>query len=85
MLKLVKEPAPNYMTCQTHYFVEMVHLPLSVQFETIQNQARLGAIAEGHQHPVQTLTLVKITSNDITPNIYPSLRDFENQQVVHSE
>ena len=54
----------------------MAYLQLSEQFVTIQNQARLEAIAEMSEHPVETVILVEITPRDITPEIYPALKDF---------
>ena len=46
MLKLEKGPAPMNVTLQTGQFKEMAYLPLSEQFETIQNQTELEVIAE---------------------------------------
>ena len=42
------------VTQQTCHFEETTYLPLSEQFETIQNQAKLEAKEEESQHPVQT-------------------------------
>ena len=43
MLKLVRGPVPAHMTCQVK---ETAHLPLSEQFKTIENQAKLEAVTE---------------------------------------
>ena len=56
----------------------MAHLPPSEQYEMIQNQAHLQAIAEISEHPMQTVTLTEIRAKDITPEIYLSFEDFQN-------
>ena len=59
----------------------MTHLPLSQQFETIQNQARLKAVAEDSETLRKTVALSDITLCDITLEIYPSLQDIENKKI----
>ena len=54
-------------------------MPLSEQFETIQNEARFKAIAKESQNHLQTVTLSEKTPSDILPENYPSLQDSENQ------
>ena len=49
MFKLVRRQVPSYVT---HHFETMEHLPLTEQFETIQCQARLEALAKTSEHPL---------------------------------
>ena len=77
MLKLVRGPTPSIVGSQRDLLDEPKCLPFSEQFETIQNQAKLEIIGEKSQHPVETLTLADIKPRDITPEMYPSLRDFK--------
>ena len=41
----------------------------------------MEAAAEESEHPVQTVTLTERTPNDITPEIYPFIKDFENKNI----
>ena len=56
---------------KTWQFEEAVHLPLSEQFQTIQNQARLEAIRGKPENPLQTLTLLEVTPSYILLEIFP--------------
>ena len=66
-------PVPICMTCQRCQFNIMAHLPLSEQFETIQNQARLELVAETHEYQQQPMTLMEIMPKEITQETYPLL------------
>ena len=50
----------------------MTNLTLSIQFQTIQNQARLEATIQ--ELPIWTMPLSGIKPSDITSEIYPSLQ-----------
>ena len=63
ILILVTGPVPS---CVKHQFEATVHLSFREQFEIIQNQARLEAIAEECENPMQIVTLAQITPRDIT-------------------
>ena len=69
-------PAPSHVTHQTWKHEVIAHLPLSEQYETIQNQARLEALAHESKHPMQMVTLAERTPNDITQVMYPFLKEF---------
>ena len=66
----------------TRQFDGTVHLLLSKQFKTIHRQARLEVFTEGL--PVKTITLSKLNSTDIMPEIHLSLQEFNNQ-VIESQ
>ena len=59
-------------------------MPLSEQFETVQNQARQAAIAERSEYPEQTVPLTEITPMKITLEIYLSLINLK-QTVVKEQ
>ena len=66
----------KWSTCQ---FKETAHLPLSKQFEAWKIQVKLESQVEESQHPVQTVTLTKITLRAKNQEIYPSLRNIESK------
>ena len=59
---------------------ETAHLPLSEQFQTIWNQARLEAIAKDAENPDQKITLSEIRPSNMS-KIYPSIQDIANQEM----
>ena len=73
-MKLVTGTASRDVTLIVHKFKETASLPLMKQLETIQNQANWKAKAEKSQHPVQTVTLIEITSSDISLDICSYLK-----------
>ena len=77
MLKPEQGLLPTNVTQQSHCLDTAEHLPLSEQFEAIQNQARHEAIAEKSEYPEQIVKLTKMTPVEIAPEIYLSLTYFE--------
>ena len=63
-----------------HQFDGMAHLLFSEQSQTTLRQTRQEAVSD--EPPVQTIPISKITPNEITLEIYPSLWDFNNEVIM---
>ena len=44
----------------------------------------MEAITQKSEHLVQSVTIIEIAPSDIIPEIYPSLKDFENK-IIHDQ
>ena len=59
----------------------MAYLLLTEHFQTIQNQARLEAIAEKGENPLQTVTLPEITLKGLFLKYIPYYRTLQTKSL----